>query len=178
MIYITDKKYVTVKEYATEQHISQQTVYTKISRNADKLKNHVFKLNGKTCLDETAQELLKPVSGNALLADKVQRLEAEIVKQKAETEKWKKEYRLYKDNESLLIKEADEYKKHIADLEQELSTERAKTVEMEKRITELTDKSLAIAEMGERLTSLFAVLEETASSGVGKKIGNLLSGKH
>lgn len=175
---ITDKKYVTVKEYAAEQHITQQTVYTKISRNADKLKNHVFKLNGKTCLDEIAQEFLKPDSGNVQLVDKVKRLEEEIVRQKAETEKWQKEYRLYKDNESLLIKEADEYKKHIADLEQELSVERVKTSEMEKRIAELTDKSLAIAEMGDRLNSLFAVLEETANTGVGKKIGNLLSGKY
>lgn len=178
MIYITDKKYVTVKEYAAEQHISQQTVYAKISRNADKLKNHVFKLDGKTCLDETAQELLKPVSGNALLADKVQRLEAEIVKQKAETEKLKKEYRLYKDNESLLVKEADEYKKHIADLEQELSAEKAKTAEMEKRLAELSDISDNVTEFTERLFALFSVLEETANTGVGKKIGNLLSGKH
>ena len=78
MIHITDKKYVTVKEYATERHISQQTVYAKISRNAEKLKSHVFKQNGKMYLDETAQELLKPESGNVQLVDKVKRLEAEI----------------------------------------------------------------------------------------------------
>ena len=50
--------------------------------------------------------------------------------------------------------------------------------EKDKRIAELTEKSLAIAEMGKKLNSLFAVLEETANTGVGKKIGNLLSGKH
>lgn len=182
---LTIKKPMTVKEYAAEQHITQQTVYTKISRNSEKLKNHVFKMNGKTCLDETAQELLKPSSGNAPLVDKVKRLEAEIVKQKAETEKWYKEYQIYSDNSGLLIREADQYKKRIADLEQALSAEKAKTSEkdnqiakMEKRISDLTDKSLAIAEMGERLNSLFAVLEENANTGVGKKIGNLLSGKH
>ena len=182
---LTVKQPMTVKEYAAEQHIAQQTVYKKISRNADKLKNHVFKMNGKTCLDETAQELLKPNLENAPLVDKVKRLEDEIVRQKAETEKWYKEYQIYSDNSGLLIREADQYKKRIADLEQELTAEKAKTAEkdkqiaeMEKRIAELTEKSLAIADMDKKLNALFAVLEETANTGVGKKIGNLLSGKH
>ncbi len=34
----------------------------------------------------------------------------------------------------------------------------------------LTDKSIAIAEMGERLNALFGVLGETANTGMGKKI--------
>ena len=180
-----EEKTITANEPAAEQHIAQQTVYKKISRNADKLKNHVFKMNGKTCLDDTAQELLKPNLENAPLVDKVKRLEEEIVRQKAETEKWYKEYQIYSDNSGLLIREADQYKKRIADLEQELTAEKAKTAEkdkqiaeMEKRIAELTEKSLAIADMGKKLNSLFAVLEETANTGVGKKIGNLLSGKH
>ena len=181
----TAEKMMTVKEYAAEQHITQQTVYKKISRNADKLQNHVFKMNGKTCLDDTAQELLKPNLENAPLVDKVKRLEEEIVRQKAETEKWYKEYQIYSDNSGLLIREADQYKKRIAELEQELTAEKAKTAEkdnqiaeMEKSIAELTEKSLAIADMDKKLNALFDVLEETANTGVGKKIGNLLSGKH
>ena len=161
----TEEKLLTVNEYAAE--------------------NHVFKMNGKTCLDDTAQELLKPNLENAPLVDKVKRLEEEIVRQKAETEKWYKEYQIYSDNSGLLIREADQYKKRIADLEQELTAEKAKTAEkdkqiaeMEKRIAELTEKSLAIADMDKKLNALFAVLEETANTGVGKKIGNLLSGKH
>lgn len=47
----TNEKLMSVKEYAAEQHISQQTVYAKISRNADKLKSHLFKQNGKMHLD-------------------------------------------------------------------------------------------------------------------------------
>ena len=142
-------------------------------------------LAGLKCEKRTAQELLKPNLENAPLVDKVKRLEDEIVRQKAETEKWYKEYQIYSDNSGLLIREADQYKKRIAELEQELTAEKAKTAEkdnqiaeMEKRIAELTDKSLAIAEMGKKLNSLFAVLEESANTGVGKKIGNLLSGKH
>ena len=168
---------MTVKEYAAEQHITQQTVYKKISRNADKLQNHVFKMNGKTCLDDTAQELLKPNLENAPLVDKVKRLEEEIVRQKAETEKWYKEYQIYSDNSGLLIREADQYKKRIADLEQALSAEKAKTAEKDNRIAELTDKAAAFENFAEQLTALFGVLEETANTSVGKKIGNLLSGK-
>ena len=174
---LTVKQPMTVKEYAAEQHIAQQTVYKKISRNADKLKNHVFKMNAKTCLDETAQELLKPDSGNVQLVDKVKRLEEEIVRQKAETEKWYKEYQIYSDNSGLLIREADQYKKRIADLEQALSAEKAKTAEKDNRIAELTDKAAAFENFAEQLTALFGVLEETANTSVGKKIGNLLSGK-
>ena len=173
---LTVKKPMTVKEYAAEQHITQQTVYKKISRNADKLKNHVFKMNGKTCLDETAQELLKPNLENAPLVDKVKRLEEEIVRQKAETEKWYKEYQIYSDNSGLLIREADQYKKRIADLEQELTAEKAKTAEKDNqiaekynRIAELTDKVAAFENFAEQLTALFGVLKETANTSVGKK---------
>lgn len=169
---------MTVKEYALQQHISQQTVYYKIRKYSDKLKNHVYKKNGKTFLDETAQEMLKPVEGNVGLVDKVKMLEADIVKKNDELKNWQKEYRLYKENNELLIKEADDYKKHIADLERELSDEKAKTVVMEKRITELTDKASAFENFAERLNALLGVLEETANTGMGKKLGNLLSGKH
>ena len=168
---------MTVKEYAAEQHISQQTVYYKIRKYSDKLKSHIYKQGGKIFLDETAQEMLKPIEGNAGLVDKVKMLEADIVKKNDELKNWQKEYRLYKENNELLIKEADDYKKHIAHLEQELSDEKAKTAEMEKRITELTDKASAFENFAERLNALFGILEETANTGVGKKIGNLLSGK-
>ena len=40
------------------------------------------------------------------------------------------------------------------------------------------DKSLAIAEMKGRLNALLGDLEETTSSSVRKKIGNLLSGNY
>lgn len=46
-----------------------------------------------------------------------------------------------------------------------------------KRIAELTNKSLAIAEMGEKLNALFAVPKETVNTGVGRIIENLLTNK-
>ena len=41
----------------------------------------------------------------------------------------------------------------------------------------ITNKSLTIIEMTERLNALFDVLEETANIRIGKKIGNLFTDK-
>ena len=49
--------------------------------------------------------------------------------------------------------------------------------EKDKRIAELTDKAAAFENFAEQLNALFGVLEETANTSVGKKIGNLLTGK-
>lgn len=169
---------MTVKEYAAEQHISQQTVYYKIKKYSDKLKSHIYKQGGKTLLDETAQEMLKPIEGNAGLVDKVSTLEEKIVKLKSDVEYYEKNYLKYKEKSEELTKEVSEKQKHIDDLERELSDEKAKTAEAEKIVAELTGKVSAFENFAERLNALFGILEETANTGVGKKIGNLLSGKH
>lgn len=169
---------MTVKEYAAEQHISQQTVYYKIRKYSDKLKGHIYKQNGKMLLDETAQEMLKPVDGNAGLVDKVSTLEGKIVKLKSDVAYFENNYLRCKEKSVELTKEVSEKQKHIDDLERELSDEKAKTVVMEKRITELTDKASDFENFAERLNALLGVLEETANTGMGKKLGNLLSGKH
>lgn len=168
---------MTVKEYSAEQHISQQTVYYKIRKYSNKLKGHIYKQNGKMFLDETAQEILKPFDGNAGLVDKVSTLEGKIVKLKSNVEYYEKNYLKYKEKSEELTEEVSEKQRHIADLEQELSAEKAKTAEMEKRITELTDKASAFENFTERFNALLGVLEENANTGMGKKIGNLLSGK-
>ncbi len=59
-----------------------------------------------------------------------------------------------------------------------LSVEKVKTSKIEKRRNKLMGKSLAIVEMKERLNALFDTFMENANSGVGKKIRNLMSGKH
>lgn len=169
---------MTVKEYAAEQHISQQTVYYKIRKYSKKLENHVYKQNGKMLLDETAQEMLKPIEGNAGLVDKVSTLEEKIAKLKSDVEYYEKNYLKYKEKSEELTEEVSEKQKHIADLEQELSTEKAKTAEMEKIVAELTGKVSAFENFAERLNALLGVLEENANTGMGKKLGNLLSGKH
>lgn len=169
---------MTVKEYAAEQHISQQTVYYKIKKYSKKLGNHVYKQNGKMFLDETAQEMLKPVDGNAGLVDKVSTLEEKIIKLKSDVAYFENNYLRCKDKSEELTKEITEKQKQIADLERGLSAEKAKTAGMEKRIKELTDKASEFENFAERLNALLGVLEETANTGMGKKLSNLLSGKH
>ena len=71
----------------------------------------------------------------------------------------------------------DNVEDRIKKLEQSISEKDAIIAEKDKRIAELTDKAAAFENFAEQLTALFEVLEETANTSVGKKIGNLLSGK-
>ena len=70
--------------------------------------NHVYKQNGKMFLDETAQEILKPIDGNAGLVDKVSTLEGKIVKLKSDVEYYEKNYLKYKEKSEELTKEVSE----------------------------------------------------------------------
>lgn len=174
----TEKSTMTIKEYAVEQHISQQAVYSKIRRNVDKLKVHIFKQNGKTLLDETAQEMLKPIDCNAGLIAKSLKLEDVIRAKNIEAESHLIDIRTLTNKCEDLRNELSERDRKITNLEQELSNEKAKTAEMEKRINELSGISDNVAALSNRLETLFTVLEETANSGMGKKLGSLLSGRY
>ena len=70
---------LTVKEYAAQNHVSEQSVYAKINRNHEKLRCHILRQNGKTLLDLTAQEILKPTDVNFRLVQKVASLENERI---------------------------------------------------------------------------------------------------
>ena len=59
-------------------------------------------------LDETAQEILKPIDGNAGLVDKVSTLEGKIVKLKSDVEYYEKNYLKYKEKSEELTKEVSE----------------------------------------------------------------------
>ena len=63
----TEEKLMTVNEYAAENHVSRQSVNSKINRHKDELKGHVFIINGRKMLDGFAQDFLKPTKDNALL---------------------------------------------------------------------------------------------------------------
>ena len=43
----TEKKLLTVNEYAAENHVSRQSVNSKMNRHKDELKGHVFIINGR-----------------------------------------------------------------------------------------------------------------------------------
>ena len=43
----TEEKLLTVNEYAAENHVSRQSVNSKINRHKDELNGHVFIINGR-----------------------------------------------------------------------------------------------------------------------------------
>lgn len=64
----TEEKLLTVKEYAVENHVSRQSVNSKINRHKDDLNGHVFIINGRKMLDGFAQDFLKPTKDNGLMS--------------------------------------------------------------------------------------------------------------
>ena len=78
----TEKKLLTVNEYAAENHVSRQSVNSKINRHKDELKGHVFLINGRKMLDGFAQDFLKPTKDNALLISKNAELEKSLENEK------------------------------------------------------------------------------------------------
>lgn len=73
-----EEKLLTVNEYAAENHVSRQSVNSKINRHKDELKGHVFIINGRKMLDGFAQDFLKPTKDNALLISKNAELEKSL----------------------------------------------------------------------------------------------------
>ena len=78
----TEEKLLTVNEYAAENHVSRQSVNSKINRHKDELKGHVFIINGRKMLDGFAQDFLKPTKDNALLISKNTELEKSLENEK------------------------------------------------------------------------------------------------
>ena len=104
----TEEKLLTVKEYAAENHVSRQSVNSKINRHSEELKNHVFIINGRKVLDGFAQNFLKPTKDNALLISKNAELENTLNIVKFES----------RENKKL----ADSRERKIANLTHELET--------------------------------------------------------
>lgn len=81
---------MTIREYAEKMHVSRQSVNSKIKRHSEKLKNHIFIINGRKMLDEFAQDFLKPTKYNALLINKNAELEKNLSIEKFESRENKK----------------------------------------------------------------------------------------
>lgn len=169
---------LTVKEYAAQNHVSEQSVYAKINRNHEKLRCHILRQNGKTFLDLTAQEMLKPTDANYLLTKKVSNLEKKLDEKSYESDKHKKQSEDLNIECKNLKEQLAECERRIKMLEQELSEKNAEIAENKKRISELTDKAFISENFEERLNALFSAFEDNASTGVIEKFGKLLTGKH
>ena len=179
-----EEKLLTVNEYAAENHVSRQSVNSKINRHKDELKGHIFIINGRKMIDGFAQDFLKPTKDNALLISKNAELEKSLENEKNVSKQNKSLANSQGNKVKVMTVELEtknkliaEYEDRIKKLEQSISEKDAIIAEKDNRIVELTDKASAFENFAEQLTALFGVLEETANTSVGKKIGNLLSGK-
>ena len=175
---------MTIREYAEKMHVSRQSVNSKINRHMEELKNHIFIINGRKVLDGFAQDFLKPTKDNALLISKNAELEKSLENEKNVSKQNKNLANSQGNKVKVMTVELEtknklitEYEDRIRKLEQSISKKDAIIAEKDNRIAELTDKAVAFENFAEQLNALFGVLEETANTSVGKKIGNLLSGK-
>ena len=180
----TEEKLMTVNEYAAENHVSRQSVNSKINRHKDELKGHVFIINGRKMLDGFAQELLKPTKDNALLISKNAELEKSLENEKNVSKQNKSLANSQGNKVKVMTVELEtknklitEYEDRIKKIEQSISEKDAIIAEKDKRIVELTDKAAAFEKFAERLNMLFAVFEDNANIGIVQKVATSLFGK-
>ena len=165
----TEEKLLTVNEYAAENHVSRQSVNSKINRHKNELKGHVFIINGRKMLDGFAQDFLKPTKDNALLISKNAELEKSLSITKFEIRENKKladskEKKISNLTHELEMKNKlfNDYVGIMKKMEQCIIEKNAVIAEKDKRISELTDKASAFDIFVERLDRLFAVFEDNA----------------
>ena len=175
---------MTIREYAEKMHVSRQSVNSKISRHSEKLKNHIFIINGRKMLDEFAQDILKPTKDNALLISKNAELERSLSIAKFESRENKKladskEKKIVGLTHELEMKNKlfEDYVVIMKKMEQCIIEKNALIAEKDKRLAELTDKAAAFDIFAERLNKLFAVFEDNANIRIVQKVASGLFGK-
>lgn len=180
----SEEKMITVKEYAEKMHVSRQSVNSKINRHSEKLKNHIFIINGRKVLDGFAQNFLKPTKDNALLISKNAELEKSLSIAKFESRENKKladskEKKIAGLTHELEMKNKlfNDYVVIMKKMEQCIIEKNAVIAEKDKRIAELTDKAAAFDDFAERLDKLFAVFEDNANISIVQKVASGLFGK-
>ena len=180
----TEKKLLTVNEYAVENHVSRQSVNSKMNRHKDELKGHVFIINGRKMLDGFAQDFLKPTKDNALLISKNTELEKSLENEKNVSKQNKSLANSQGNKVKLMTVEIEtknklisEYEDMIKKMEQSISEKDAIIAEKDKRIAELTDKATSYGDFAERLNMLFAVFEDNANIGIVQKVATSLFGR-
>ena len=179
-----EEKLLTVNEYAVENHVSRQSVNSKMNRHKDELKGHVFIINGRKMLDGFAQDFLKPTKDNALLISKNTELEKSLENEKNVSKQNKSLANSQGNKVKVMTVELEtknkliaEYEDRIKKLEQSISEKDAIIAEKDKRIVELTDKATSYDDFAERLNKLFAVFEDNANIGIVQKVATSLFGR-
>ncbi len=175
---------MTVKAYAAANHVSRQSVNSKINRHREELKGHVFKVNGRKVIDEFAQNFLKPTKNNILLANKNADLEKSLNIAKSENAQSKKladtkenkiqSFALELETKNKLLLD---YRDIMDEMEKCIIEKNAVIAEKDNRIAELTDKAAAFEKFAERLDMLFALFEDNANISIVQKVASGLFGK-
>ncbi len=179
-----NEKMMTVKEYADQQHVSRQSVNSKINRHKEELKNHICTENGKKVLDRFAQEFLKPTKGNVLLINKNADLEKSLAIEKSES----KQNKALAESQENMAKSLDyelkiknkvfqDYVGIMKEMEKCIIEQNAVIAQKDERIAELTAKAAAFENFAERLDKLFALFEDNANIGIVQKVASGLFGK-
>lgn len=172
-----EEKLLTVNEYAAENHVSRQSVNSKINRHKDELKGHVFIINGRKMIDGFAQDFLKPTKDNALLISKNAELEKSLENEKNVSKQNKSLANSQGNKVKVMTVELEtknklitEYEDRIKKMEHSISEKDAIIAEKDNRIAELTDKATSYGDFAERLNMLFAVFEDNANISIVKKV--------
>ena len=173
----TEEKLLTVNEYAAENHVSRQSVNSKINRHKDELKGHVFIINGRKMLDGFAQDFLKPTKDNALLISKNAELEKSLENEKNVSKQNKNLANSQGNKVKVMTVELETKNKLIAEYEDRIKKMEQSISAKDNRIAELTDKAAAFENFAERLSMLFAVFEDNANIGIVKKVATSLFGR-
>ncbi len=180
----TEERLLTVNEYAAENHVSRQSVNSKINRHKEELKNHIFIINGRKVLDGFAQNFLKPTKDNALLISKNTELENTLNIVKFESRENKKlanskEKKIENLTHELKMKNKlfENYVGIMKKMEQCIIEKNSLIAEKDKRISELTEKVSDFKVFAERLSMLFAVFEDNANISIVQKVASGLFGK-
>ena len=179
-----NEKMMTVKEYADQQHVSRQSVNSKINRHKEELKNHICTENGKKVLDRFAQEFLKPTKGNVLLINKNADLEKSLAIEKSES----KQNKALAESQENMAKSLDyelkiknkvfqDYVGIMKEMEKCIIEQNAVIAQKDERIAELTAKAAAFENFAERLDKLLALFEDNANIGIVQKVASGLFGK-
>lgn len=178
------EKFMTIKEYAEEMHVSRQSVNSKINRHKEELKNHIFIINGRKVLDGFAQNFLKPTKDNSLLISKNTELENTLNIVKFESRENKKlanskEKKIENLTHELKMKNKlfEDYVGIMKKMEQCIIEKNSLIAEKDKRISELTEKVSDFKVFAERLSMLFAVFEDNANISIVQKVASGLFGK-
>ena len=179
-----EEKLLTVNEYAAENHVSRQSVNSKMNRHKDELKGHVFIINGRKMIDGFAQGFLKPTKDNALLISKNAELEKSLKNEKNVSKQNKNLANSQGNKVKVMTVELEtknkliaEYEDRIKKMEQSISEKDAIIADKDNRIAELTDKAAAFENFAERLNMLFAVFEDNANIGIVKKVASAIWSK-